>query len=226
MRQLLQRYADGIDAMGLRERIMFFGAVTLVMVTLLQVFLLDPVLSRRNLLSTQIVQQEDETKAILAKIQTLIRPDAPDQDALNRDRLKSLRAEMELLDRQFEQQQRQFVAPAKMAAVLESMIAKNRNLKLISLRNLPATSLTETAAAAGATGGQARAPGAHEVFRHGLELSISGSYFDLLDYLVALEHMPQQVFYDGFDLRAGQYPQSVLTLTIYTLSPEKSWLTV
>jgi MSHA biogenesis protein MshJ len=228
MKQQLQKYADGIDAMALRERAMFFGAVALVVMTLLQVFMLDPVLSRRNQLSAQIAQQDDETKAILAKIQTLIRPDAPDQDAINRDKRMSLRAQMEQLDQQFEQQQKQFVAPGKMAALIESMIVKNRKLKLISLRNLPPRSVADAVAAAPpvAAGGQAPAPGARVVFRHEVELSLSGGYFDLLDYLDALEHLPQQLFWDGFELRVAQYPQSVLTLTIYTLSPEKSWLTV
>lgn len=213
MRQLLQKYADGIDSMALRERAMLFGAVALVLMTLLQVFLLNPVLSRRNQLSAQNAQQEDETKAIQAQIQGLIRPNVQDQDALNRDKLKSLREQMAQLDRQFEQQQKQFVAPGKMAALLENMIGKNRNLQLMSLRNLPGTSPSEAA-------------GAGAVFRHTVELSVSGSYFDLLDYLAALERMPQQVFWDGFELNVAQYPQSVLKLTIYTLSPEKSWLTV
>lgn len=225
MKQLLQKYADGIDAMALRERSMFFGAVALVLMTLLQVFLLNPVLSRRNQLAAQIAQQEDETKAIQAQIQRLVRPNAPDQDALNRDRLKSLREQMAQLDRQFEQQQLQFVAPEKMAAMLGNMVVKNRKLQLLSLRNLPGTSVSAgVRAPAGAAGG--RAGGGREIFRHTVELSVSGSYFDLLDYLVALERMPQRVFWDGFELNAAQYPQSVLKLTIYTLSQEKSWLSV
>jgi len=221
MKQRLEKYADSIDAMALRDRSMFFGAVALVMMTLLQVFLLDPVLTRRNQLSTQIAQQDEETKAILARIQTLIRPEGQDLNALNRERLKSLRAQMEQLDRQFEQQQKQFVAPEKMAALLEQMVAKNRKLTLLSVRNLAPTNLSEPAA-----GVQARTPGPRAVFRHAVELKLSGGYFDLLDYVDALERMPQQVFWEGFELRAAQYPQSVLTLTIYTLSQEKSWLTV
>jgi MSHA biogenesis protein MshJ len=226
MKQLLQKYADSIDAMALRERAMFFGAVALVLMTLLQVFLLNPVLARRNQLSAQIAQQEDETKAIQAQIQALVRPNAPDQDALNRERLRSLREQMAQQDRQFEEQQKQFVAPEKMVAMLENMIARNRKLQLLSLRNLPGSGLSASAAAPAGAGGRARAGDAREVFRHSVELSVRGSYFDLLDYLAALERMPQRVFWDGFELSVGQYPQSVLKLTIYTLSPEKSWLTV
>lgn len=227
MKQLLQKYADSIDAMALRERAMFFGAVALVLMTLLQVFLLNPVLSRRSQLSAQIAQQEEETKAIQAKIQSLVRPAVPDPDALNREKLKSLHAQMAQLDQQFQEQQKQFVPAEKMAALLENMVVKNRKLQLLSLRNLPGTGLTEDArAATGAVGRRAKAPGAREVYRHTVELSVKGSYFDLLDYLVALERMPQRVFWDGFELSVVQYPQSVLKLTVYTLSPEKSWLTV
>ena len=227
MRQLLQKYADGIDSMALRERALLFGAVALVLITLLQVLLLNPVLSRRNQLSAQIAQQEDETKAIQTRIHALVRPEVADPDALNRNKLQSLREQMAQLDRQFEQQQKQFVAPGKMAAMLEDMIGKNRKLQLISLRNLPGTGLSPGAGApTGAAGGPAQAGGAREVFRHTVELSVSGSYFDLLNYLAELERMPQRVFWDGFELSVAQYPQSVLKLTIYTLSPERSWLTV
>jgi MSHA biogenesis protein MshJ len=227
MKEILHRYADSIDAMALRERAMFFGAVTLVLMTLLQVFLLNPVLSRRNQLSAQIAQQEDETKVIQAQIQTLVRPSVQDQDALNRDKITRLREQLAQLDQQFEEQQKQFVPPEKMVAMLEGVIAKNRKLQLMSLRNLPIAGPSPSAAAqAGPATGARRGSSAHEVFRHTVELSVKGSYFDLLDYLSALERMPQRVFWDGFELDATQYPQSVLKLTIYTLSRERSWLTV
>jgi MSHA biogenesis protein MshJ len=225
MKQLLQRYADSIDAMALRERVLLFSAVALVLVTLLQVFLLNPVLTRRNLLSTQIAQQEDETKAIQAEIQALVRPKVPDQDALNREKINKLRGQMAQLDREFQEQQKQFVPPEKMAAMLQNMVAKNPKLQLLSLRNLPSAALSARAKS-GAAPGRAKAAGTHEVFRHTVEISVEGSYFDLLDYVSALEHMPQRVFWEGLELNVAQYPQSVLKLTVYTLSPGKSWLTV
>ena len=227
MKQLLQQYADSIDAMALRERVMFFGAVALVLVTLLQVFLLSPVLSRRTQLSAQIAQQEAETNAIQAQIQALVRPNLPDQDALNREKIKSLRTQIARLDRQLEEQQKQFVPPEKMAALLENMIAKNPKLQLLSLRNLPGTGSSHgVAVLTGDAQGRAKIAAAREVFRHTVEISVKGSYFDLLDYIAALERMPQRVFWEGFDLSVAEYPQSVLKLTIYTLSPEKTWLTV
>ena len=228
MKQLLEKYADGIDSMPLRERALFFGAVALVLVTLLQVFLLNPVLSRRNQLSAQIAQQDDETKAIQAQIQALVKPDAPDRDALNRAKLDSLREQMAQLDRQLELQQRQYVAPGKMAAMLEGMIAKNRNLQLLSLRKLAGGNMSEAApgAVAGAAGTQPPTAGAREIFRHSIELRVRGNYFDLLDYLAALERMPEHLFWDAMELNVAQYPQSVLKMTMYTLSQDQPWLSL
>jgi MSHA biogenesis protein MshJ len=227
MKQQLQKYVDGIDAMALRERAMFFGAVALVLMTLLQVFLLNPVLSRGNLLSAQIAQQEAETKAIQDQIETLVRATVQDPNASNRDRLKSLRQQLQQSDQRFEQQQKQFVTPEKMAALLENMIGKNPKLQLVSLRKLPSAGVSPGAGApTGVAGGQAQAAGARDVYRHTVELTVKGGYFDLLDYLATLERLPQRLFWDGLDLSVAQYPQSVLKLTVYTLSPQKSWLTV
>jgi len=228
MKEQLQKYFDSIDALSLRERVTLFGAISLVLMVLLQIALIDPVLSRRIAILAQVAQQEDETKAIQIQIQGLVRPDQQDPNALNREKLKQLREQLAQIDRQLEVRQKQFVDPHEMAQMLERMVKKDGKLQLLSLRNLPSARLSEAgsgAAAAGA-GSAPRAPGARELFRHTVELSVRGSYFDLLEYLAALERLPEQVFWEGIELSVAQYPQSVLKLTVYTLSPSKSWLTV
>ena len=228
MKEQLQRYLEGIDTLSLRERVMFFGAVSLVLVALLQIFLLDPMLARRNAVSAQLAQQDDEIKAIQIQIQALVRPGVQDPDEANRAKLKNLRDQLAQLDTQLELRQKQFVSPQAMAAMLGRIVEKNRKLQLLSLRNLPGASLSEpgVGTAAAVAGAPARAAGARVLFRHTVELTVRGSYFDLLEYLAALERMPEQVFWDGIELNTVEYPHSVLKLTVYTLSPQKSWLTV
>jgi len=226
MKEQLQRYMESIDALSLRERVTLFGAVSLVLMALLQIALLDPLLSRRNALSAQIAQHEDDAKAVQIQIQGLVRSSAEDPDQANREKLKQLRAQLGQIDSQLEARQKQFVAPQEMALMLERMVEKNRKLQLLSLRNLPGTNLSAAGAGTAAPGAAARAPGQGELFRHTVELSLRGTYFDLLDYLAALERLPQQVFWDAVELSAAQYPQSVLKLTVYTLSPQRSWMTL
>jgi len=158
MKEQLLRYMESVDALSLRERVTLFGAISLVLMALLQIVLLDPMLSRRNALSAQIAQQQDEAKAIQIQIQSLVRSSVEDPDAVNREKLKQLRAQLGQIDTQLEARQKQFVAPQEMAAMLERMVEKNRKLQLLSLRNLPGTNLSDAAAGTTAPGAAAPAP--------------------------------------------------------------------
>jgi MSHA biogenesis protein MshJ len=47
-----------------------------------------------------------------------------------------------------------------------------------------------------------------------------------MQYLTELEKMPTQMFWGEAGLSVEKYPNAVLTLTLYTLSLDKAWLTV
>ena len=53
-----------------------------------------------------------------------------------------------------------------------------------------------------------------------------GGYADLTQYLQMLEKLPTQMFWGMADLNVVKYPQAELTLTLYTLSLDKTWLQV
>ena len=64
------------------------------------------------------------------------------------------------------------------------------------------------------------------IYRHGLEVRLAGSYADLLDYVAELERTPQRLLWGGMMLSVTTYPRSELTLTVYTLSRDRDWLAV
>ena len=49
---------------------------------------------------------------------------------------------------------------------------------------------------------------------------------DLVAYLVDLEQLPWRMYWGSVNLSAQTYPISRLTLTVYTLSLDKTWLSV
>lgn len=73
-----------------------------------------------------------------------------------------------------------------------------------------------------------QAPGAVKagslLYRHGVEITVRGSYLDMIDYMNALEGLPTQLFWGGARLEVEDYPVSRLTLTLYTLSLDEKWL--
>jgi MSHA biogenesis protein MshJ len=101
-------------------------------------------------------------------------------------------------------------------------LKKNGKLKLIELQTLPVKGLLENASEDKNKISKQELP----VFKHGVEITIEGNYLDLLDYVAELEKMPWHVLWSKAALNAEHYPDSQLKLTVYTLSLDKTWLSI
>lgn len=75
-----------------------------------------------------------------------------------------------------------------------------------------------TGTAAGAGGGIG------SIYRHGVELTVAGTYLDMLHYMAQLEAMPWQLYWGKANLQVETWPQARLTLTLFTLSLDKKWI--
>jgi MSHA biogenesis protein MshJ len=234
MKQYLQKLALRLDARSLRERVLIFGGVALILVFLLIALLLDPQFDRQKKTAQQIKQDQDKIAAMQLEIQQKVQSYGIDQDQVNREKLKQLRQQSLQLRGEMMGMQRNLVAPEKMPLLLEDILKRNGKLRLISLKNLPMTNLVGTeskemasAAKAGAKAGEGKIPATSEaglVFWHGVEIVVQGSYADMVNYLTALETMPWEVYWGNAKFQVETYPVSTLTLTLYTLSLDKSWL--
>jgi len=108
------------------------------------------------------------------------------------------------------------------------VLNKNGKLQLIELKTLPASPLLEKPqpSAANLPAGQTQPDPKKQIFKHGIQITVRGGYLDMLHYLAALEAMPAQMFWGEVSMRVDKYPDAELTLTLYTLSLDKTWLTV
>lgn len=62
------------------------------------------------------------------------------------------------------------------------------------------------------------------LYRHGVQITVRGNYLDMIDYMRALETLPTQLFWGSAQLEVDDYPSSRLTLTLYTLSLDSTWM--
>ncbi|MFS2135070.1 type II secretion system protein GspM [Duganella sp. Dugasp56] len=250
-RLLLQwiKLSTKLDSMTLRERAMVFLAVVAAILFLVYTVTVEPLLVRQRLLQTQIKQQQNQISGIDIEISVKAQAYAADPDAPARERLKSLDQEIEHTRSGLLSMQKGLVAPEKIAPLLEQLLRGNGKLRLMSMKTLPATGLMEVAQAPStskpAAANPASAAGAavvsappapagaptvspvkpHELlYRHGVEIVLQGSYLDMVNYMDELERLPVQLFWGKASLDAQQYPNSRLTLTLYTLSLDSKWM--
>ena len=109
------------------------------------------------------------------------------------------------------------VQPQQMGALLQSLLAEQRGLRLLGLRSLPVTALADRPPARKATadkgaGGDkagARRPAARDdawLYRHTVEVEVQGSYADMLAYLRAIEGLPRRVRWGDVEIDARSLP--------------------
>ena len=217
----LQRYADRLDAMSLRERVLIFLAVAVVIVAIADSVLFEPILRRQKVNSQRIHQQEDEIRTMQGQVQAYAQARTGDNANAKRQRLEKRKLELAALDRELAAKQSELVPPERMAKMLYEIVKRNPDVELVSLRSLPAGGLTQSLNAI-----LGLAPGGLALYRHGVEITVSGSYLKMLAYVSQLERLPAKIMWGNMELQAGAYPVVTLKITFYTLSPEKTWLLI
>ena len=215
----LQRYADRVDAMSLRERMLIFLAVAAVLVLIADRTLFEPILRTQKVNSQRIQQQQDEIRAMQVQLQAHTQARLSDGASAKRQRLEKRKVELAALDREIAASHRELVTPEQMAKMLSEIVKRNPNIELVSLRKLPAAGLSAAATPEPAPEGSA-------LYRHGIEIAVSGTYLNMLGYVGQLERLSAKVIWGNMELQAGVYPKVTLKITLFTLSPDKTWLLI
>jgi MSHA biogenesis protein MshJ len=174
-------------------------------------------------------QARTELVAAQAQLQTIKAQLQVDPDAPRRAEIAALRNDLSNVETSLKKLENGLVAPEQMNALLERLLARHVSLKLLSFKSLTPINLAEAVAGAGKPADEMKrlvsssAPG---LYKHGVELRLEGSYSDLHAWVAQLEAAPQKVLWGEVRFVVAEYPRAVLSLTVYTLSLEKSWLAI
>lgn len=205
--------AARVDDMSLRERAMLFGALSLVVLFLAYVALIDPGLRRQKSLIDRLGRDQHQIAEVRGQLEQLVRsggaaPRHPDQVAVD-----ALAAKIAEIDATLAARQSGLVAPERLPALLKDILARTKAVELDSLRVLPGVPVK---AGTGDTG----------LYRHGVEVTVKGSYLDLLRYLEELERRSSVILWGGVELQVEKYPEVRLRMVIQTLSRNASLLSI
>jgi MSHA biogenesis protein MshJ len=231
MKGLWVRYSARIDAMTPRERAMVFAAGACALVFVLWGLAIQPLWDRNHRLAAQSASQGATVVALEAQKRELQAQLATSPDAETNRRIAELDRRLANLDATLTQMQSGLIAPARMPALIKGIVGRAPRLQLVAMRTLPVTPLLDKAAGSAAsetskTGSERKTASDPGIFKHGIEITLEGRYLDLLEYAAQLEAMPTRVMWNRTRIDALDYPRVTMTLTLYTLSLERTWLTI
>lgn len=219
MKLYWQRFAARIDEMTLRQRAMLFATVSLVVVVLANVTLIEPVLVKQKSLIDRGNRDQSQLAAVRGQLESVLKDGETDPKHPEQAALRELEERIAEVEKSLASRKEAFIAPTRLPALLKDLLGQGRPVRLESLRLVPGTPVE-----AAAPGGK-EAVGT-ELYRHGVEMTLRGSYFDLLQYLTDLEKLPARLLWGPVELRVEQYPEVRLTLQVHTLSTQRSLLTL
>lgn len=227
-----QEWSDRFVAMQPRERQLVAFALAAAILFLGHSFWIEPAQLHTARLKKNIAQQLEEQGQLRTQVAALT-ADNRDPDATRRVQLQQLREQLAATERDLKSFDRTLVAPSQAPALLQTLLARHRGLTLLSLTTLAPQPLIDPREKQPASAGAQR-PAAEEppampggnIYKHGIEVRLAGGYHDLLAYVSELEASPQKLLWGGMRLAVKNYPVSELTLTVFTLSLDSTWLVV
>ncbi|MGQ0547379.1 MAG: type II secretion system protein GspM [Betaproteobacteria bacterium] len=205
--------AARIDDMSLRERAMLFASVSLVVLLLAYVALLDPVLRKQKSLIDRVTRDQNQITEIRVQIERAVKGGDGKAQHPGQAAIDTLKRQIADLDSALAARQSVLIAPERLPALLKDILGRSKAVELESLRLLPGVPVR---AGAGET----------SLYRHGVELSVKGSYFALLEYLEELEKRGPALLWGTVELRVEQYPEVRLRVVLHSLSRSASLLSI
>ena len=171
-------------------------------------------------LQTQRNNLQSEHAAVKARL-------AEDPNAELRRSVDAVRARIDEQNQRLAKLTVDLIPPEKMADVLREVLNQRRELQLIALQNEPATyafAPREKEKNSEAVSEENESVMPVVVFRHGLTLQLRGRYFEIVNYLQALEQLPWHFYWEKLDYTVDKYPDADVTVKIYTLSNREGWI--
>lgn len=220
------KLAARYDGLQLRERWLVAAAVLGAIILVGYSLFVEPAMKRAQLAERNTA----ESRVLLANTQAqsaALQASSPDPDVAARAELAALKAQLAEMAVRLQVMESSLVPPQRMAGLLEEMIGRKTGLRLLALKTLPVAPLVEKKATPeNAAKPAVPASSSAGLFKHGVEIKLEGSYQELSAYLERLEQSKLKLLWSSASLSAEKHPKLVLTLTVFTLSLDRTWLIV
>jgi MSHA biogenesis protein MshJ len=222
MNERLKNIQEKIDARVIRERALIF-LTALAVIFMLWNFLVQ------STFDAQILETQSKLDAITAQRTTMQTQVAAithnlliDPDKQKKAQVEQLQTDIRELDNQLQSVSQNLIKADDLPQALQEVLQKTRQLTLLEVKTLPAKEL-QFAPVVTTVAGQAHVIEENKagVYQHIVELRVLGSFSQVLQLLIALEHLPWRFYWQSLDYSVVHYPNAEVILRVYTLSSDE-----
>ncbi len=208
-----QQYASRFDAQTPRERALIAISLLVAIVFVWWAYFFDPTVTEietQRAENSRLQTEIGNTSRVLADITRRMNEGVHNQQQAQ---LAKLQSELQQLESELQVTTIELVDPEKMFQLMNQLLYRDSNLKLLGLRRRDVRPAFEVA-----EGEEAG------IYRHVLEIEYEGSYLDILAYVQSLERLDWKLLWDEIEIASGEYPRASVKIAVSTLSTRREWV--
>ncbi|MCE7597886.1 MSHA biogenesis protein MshJ [Vibrio fluvialis] len=214
MKQRWSVWSDAFAKCSQREKLLISlcGLVAVVFISL--TLLVDPLVAQYGQQQTRLqglISSNQSAQLTIQQLQVALKKN-PDE-SIDKE-FATLQEQSQSLSMELANSTETLVSPTQMATLLQTVLDNSTKLKLISLQSLPAEPIVPSK----------DDPSAVKYYVHPVRLELTGNYFAIRDYLLALESLPVKYYWRSFKYQVETYPQARLILQVYTLGSREEFI--
>ena len=192
---------------------------------------IDPVLVANKKAASKISRLTKSNVSLNNSIAELERGLKSDPNEATRQKITQFEAKLAKIDANLLTLTSDLINPVQMRHALLDLLKLEKGVSLLSFELIGAEPLLSAKASKNKTSDEKIDSNesneySQNLYRHGIKLRLSGSYFELQNYLKQLEQLPWKFFWQDFNFKSNTYPKSELEIIIYSLSTKKEFVGV
>jgi MSHA biogenesis protein MshJ len=232
MNKQWQEYGEKYLAITPREQYMVLitGLIAIIFIT--HTFFIDDNSSKIDKFEKQIIQMSKANRSANSSIKLLEEGLSKDPNSELNKQISQYKERLKKVDVNLLQLTSDLINPIQMRHALLQLLKTQKGISLQSFQVIPAQAITlASSKTIVKTKGNTTAETAANqeklvLYRHSIKIKLSGSYFQLRDYLTQLESLSWKFFWKEFNYQLKEYPVSELEIEMYSLSTKREFIGV
>ena len=230
-----QEYSDKYIKLTSREQylVLFTGIVAIFFISFYLFIDVKTIENKSFAREVQRLQSANRSSEItVIEMQEALKKD-PNEDTINK--IAQYEAKLTSIDEQLLLLTNDLISPVQMRYALLDLLKIEKGVSLLSceltgvqplLASQPEKQTSEESLGKTEVKVVKEDGNSLNLYRHGIKIKLSGSYFDLQSYLSMLENLSWKFFWKDFNFKLKQYPNSELEIEMYSLGTKKEFIGV
>ncbi|NQY86372.1 MAG: hypothetical protein HRT51_01275 [Colwellia sp.] len=225
-----QESSENFLALTIREQYLILLTGLVAVFFIIFYLFIDDKMASNNSASKKIVQLGSSNQLLqisVLELQAALQRD-PNEDT--RKKIIQYEAKLAKVDTKLLTLTSELMSPVQMRYALLDLLKLEKGLSLLSFELLgaqPLLDITNNVPVDGNANSLLETNNSTlNLYRHGIKIKLSGRYFDLRDYLTQLEKLPWKFFWQDFNFKLTEYPNSELEIEMYSLGTKKEFVGV